>query len=63
MKVLGLLREAYVEVRKVKWPTKRETALIVAIVAVVVLIASLFFLVVDYAIYNAIDFFLSLGGR
>lgn len=60
MRWLQFLGEVMAEARRVTWPAPRETAVVVCVVAVVVAIASLFFLCVDYVIFSAIDFFLNL---
>jgi preprotein translocase SecE subunit len=62
MQILNFLKEVHTEVKKVVWPKPRDTVVIVAIVAVVVFISSLFFLCVDYLVYSAIDIFLAFGG-
>lgn len=56
-KTLKFIKEVLIEAKRVSWPTWRETSIIVCIVAVVVLIASLFFLCVDYVIYNIVMVF------
>ena len=42
------------EVSKVTWPSRRETLITTALVIVMVFIASLFFLVVDWTIKEAL---------
>ena len=44
------LQEVRAETEKVTWPTRRETAITTAMVFVMVLISSIFFLLADQAI-------------
>lgn len=60
--VLKFLREVKLEMEKTTWPSRKEVGVVVLTVGVVVTIASLFFLLADYLIYNTIDFFLNIGG-
>lgn len=46
---------------KVTWPTRRETLVTTAMVFVMVLVTSLFFLVVDQACRFAVSLVLGLG--
>jgi preprotein translocase subunit SecE len=55
------LQEVRVEADKVTWPTRRETLITTAMVFVMVLMASIFFLVADQIIRIAITFVLGIG--
>lgn len=54
-------RQVRTETAKVTWPTRRETLITTAMVFVMVLIASLFFLLSDQVIQFAIRQILSIG--
>ncbi|ADZ70151.1 preprotein translocase subunit SecE [Polymorphum gilvum] len=49
------------EVSKVTWPTRRETAVTTVMVFVMVLIASIFFLLADQAMSWGIGLLLGIG--
>ncbi|MFG1466287.1 preprotein translocase subunit SecE [Xanthobacter sp. DSM 24535] len=49
------------ETRKVTWPTRRETLITTAMVFVMVLIASVFFLIADQVIRFGVSLLLNLG--
>lgn len=55
-------REVRREVNKVTWPSRKETGLTTAMVFVMVVMAALFFLVVDQVLAVAVRFVLGLGG-
>jgi preprotein translocase subunit SecE len=55
------LQEVRTETDKVTWPTRRETAITTAMVFVMVMIASIFFLVSDQIIRIVITFVLGIG--
>ncbi len=55
------VREVRQETSKVTWPTRRETLISTAMVLVLVLIASLFFLLVDNIIAWGVQEILQLG--
>jgi preprotein translocase subunit SecE len=48
-------REVRQEVSKVTWPTRKETMITTAMVFVMVVLASLFFLAVDWGLGTIID--------
>ncbi|MEJ8475566.1 preprotein translocase subunit SecE [Roseibium algae] len=50
------------EVSKVTWPTRRETAITTVMVFVMVLVASIFFLVADQLMGWGIGLLLGVGG-
>ena len=49
------------EAAKVTWPSRRETLITTGMVLVMVVLAAIFFVVVDQAIHYAISFIYSLG--
>ncbi|MFC5357070.1 preprotein translocase subunit SecE [Azospirillum himalayense] len=54
-------RDVRREVAKVTWPTRKETGVTTAMVFVMVVVASLFFLVVDQVLAFAVRMILGLG--
>lgn len=54
------VREVRSEAGKITWPTRKETMVSTAMVLVMVAIASLFFIVVDFAVGNIIRAILGL---
>lgn len=55
------IREVRQEANKVTWPTRKETMISTAMVLVLVLITSIFFLVVDNIIGWGVQAILGLG--
>jgi preprotein translocase subunit SecE len=55
-------REVRREVAKVTWPTRKETMITTAMVFVMVIMASLFFLVVDQLLGFGVRVILGMGG-
>ncbi|HSD35103.1 MAG TPA: preprotein translocase subunit SecE [Alphaproteobacteria bacterium] len=49
------IRQVRQEVSKVTWPTRKETTITTAMVFVMVVLASLFFLAVDWILGAAVD--------
>jgi preprotein translocase subunit SecE len=49
------IRQVRQEVSKVTWPTRKETTITTAMVFVMVVLASLFFLAVDWVLGAAVD--------
>ena len=49
------------EARKVTWPTRRETMITTGLVIVMAIVASIFFLTVDWTIKLVLTFILGLG--
>jgi preprotein translocase subunit SecE len=49
------------EVSKVTWPSRKETTVTSAMVFVMVIVVSLFFLVVDYILGTGVAYILGLG--
>jgi preprotein translocase subunit SecE len=58
---LEFLQEVRAEGGKVTWPSRRETLITTALVLFMVLLASLFFLAVDWALRLIVTAILSLG--
>ncbi len=56
------IQEVRAETSKVTWPTRRETAITTAMVFVMVVIASIFFLVADQLMGLGIGYLLGVGG-
>lgn len=59
--VAQFFREVRQEASKVTWPSRRETAVSTGMVFVMVVLAAIFFFVVDQIIAVAIRFLLSVG--
>ncbi len=59
--IIQYFREVRQEALKVTWPTRRETAISTAMVLVMVLLAAIFFFVVDEVLAVATRFLLTLG--
>ena len=55
-------RQVRTEVSKVTWPTRKETTLTTAMVFVMVVLASIFFLAVDATLSTLITWILGFGG-
>jgi preprotein translocase subunit SecE len=55
------LRQVRQEVGKVTWPTRRETLQTTVMVFLMVILAGLFFFVVDFVLGHAVRYILSLG--
>ena len=54
-------RQVRQEVSKVTWPSRKETGITTLMVFIMVVVASLFFLVVDIGLSKAVEFVLGLG--
>ncbi len=55
------LQQVRAEATKVTWPTRRETLITTALVVLMVVVASAFFIAVDQTIRVALGFILSIG--
>jgi preprotein translocase subunit SecE len=55
------LQQVRSEGAKVTWPTRRETLITTALVVLMVIVASIFFIAVDQTIRIVLGFILSLG--
>jgi preprotein translocase subunit SecE len=53
-KVIRFLKEAKIELRKVTWPTPRQTLASTSVVIIVVIIVSIFLGIVDFGLAKAI---------
>ena len=62
MRIFKFLKEVKAEIHSVAWPTNREVFIISGVIAIVILITSLFFLSTDYVVYNLLKLFWNLGG-
>lgn len=55
------IQQVRAEAHKVTWPTRRETLITTGLVLALVIIAALFFTLVDQALRLIVTFILSLG--
>ena len=60
--IVDFFREVRQEATKVTWPSRKETMITTAMVFVMVIVASLFFLVVDQVLGLGVRVILGLGG-
>ena len=58
---LQFFQQVRQEVSKVTWPSRKETVITSAMVFLMVIIVSLFFLVVDYILGAGVGYVLGLG--
>lgn len=58
---LEFINQVRAEANKVTWPTRRETLITTALVIVMVLVASIFFVSVDQGLRLLVTFILSLS--
>ncbi len=56
------LQEVRQEATKVTWPTRKETSISTAMVFVFVILASIFFLIVDQLLQIGVKFIFGFGG-
>ncbi len=56
------LQEVRQEASKVTWPTRKETGISTAMVFVFVILAAIFFLIVDQILQIGVKFIFGLGG-
>ena len=54
------VREVRQEASKVTWPTRKETTVSTSMVLVLVVIAALFFLLVDWVVSSLVQLFLGI---
>ncbi len=59
---LEFLRQVRQEVRRVTWPSRRETMVTTAMVFLMVIVAALFFFVVDQLLSRGVLLLLGIGG-
>ena len=55
------IREVRQEVSKVTWPTRKETTITTTMVFIMVFLAAMFFLLVDWGLKNIVELVLGLG--
>lgn len=55
------LQEVRAEAAKITWPTRRETFITTGLVILMVLFASLFFVIVDYALRFGVGLMIGIG--
>ena len=60
---IKFFREVRAEARKITWPSRRETWITTVMVMIMVVVAGLFFLVVDEVLSRTIEFVLTLPSR
>ena len=60
--IIQFFREVRQEASKVTWPTRRETMISTGMVLIMVVIAAIFFLLVDWILAAGVQFFLGVGG-
>jgi preprotein translocase subunit SecE len=58
---IQFLQEVRSEAKKVTWPSRRETLITTGLVVLMVVAASLFFVVVDWALRLAVGLMLQVG--
>ncbi len=56
------IQEVRQETAKVTWPTRKETSISTAMVFVFVILASIFFMIVDQILQFGVKFVFGLGG-
>jgi preprotein translocase subunit SecE len=59
--VMQFIREVRQEASKVTWPTRKETAISTGMVVVMVVLAAVFFFIVDELLSLGVRFLLGLG--
>ncbi len=59
---IQFLQQVRQEATKVTWPTRRETTISTAMVFVFVILAAIFFLVVDKILLIGVGFIFGIGG-
>ncbi len=59
---IEFLQEVRQETSKVTWPTRKETGISTAMVFLFVILASVFFLIVDQILQFGVKFVFGLGG-
>jgi len=59
---IQFLQQVRQEVAKVTWPTRKETTVSTIMVFVMVIIAAIFFFIVDQVLSFSVRFIMGLGG-
>ena len=60
--VFDFFGQVRAEGEKVTWPSRKETAITSAMVFVMVVVASVFFLITDFVLQKAVGLILGIGG-
>ncbi len=60
--VFDFFGQVRAEGEKVTWPSRKETLITTAMVFVMVVVASIFFLVADFVLQKAVGLILGIGG-
>ena len=61
-KLKNYLAETRIELKKVTWPTRKETTVTTIMVFIMVVLAAIFFFVVDLLLSTGVKYVLGLGG-
>ena len=61
LKVTEFVEQVVKETKKISWSSRKDTTFSMMLVFGMVIIASLFFLVVDMAMYKSVQLLLNLG--
>jgi preprotein translocase subunit SecE len=61
LNVINFIDQVKQETSKVTWPSKKETMTSTMTVVVMVTLASMFFLLVDWMIHNLVQLLLTIG--
>lgn len=61
LKVTEFVDQVIKEAKKITWSTRKETTLSMILVFVMVVVASLFFFLVDMTMYKIVQLLLNLG--
>lgn len=62
-KVSSFIGEVKSEVKKVIWPSRRETMMTTLFVFIFAIIAGIYFLIIDQIIFKAIKFIIDIGSK
>ena len=59
---LEFLQQVREEAAKVSWPTRRDTMISTVMVFIMVTIAAIFFLIVDFVLHSGVQWLLGITG-
>jgi preprotein translocase subunit SecE len=62
-KVSSFVGEVKTEIKKVIWPSRKETMMTTLFVFIFAIIAGIYFLIVDQIIFKAIQWLIDLGSK
>lgn len=62
VKISEFITQVRQEIQKVTWPSRKETGSSTVMILIMILIASVFFLVVDLVVFNVLQLILGIGG-